>query len=326
MGIKEKSYKLILDQYNRKKHARDRLVINRQQEIYNRLPAYRDLDRQMVETSESFARRYIGSPDASGAHPGDELKSRLEELREKKRKLLVDAGYPADYLSPPFDCPLCSDTGMVDGRMCSCLSRRLSEELYEQSHIKEVLLKENFTQLTYRYYNDAEKDFISGLVSQLKRYAASFGPGSRSLLFLGNTGSGKTFLSNCLSKELLDKGFEVIYFTSYQLFDFIAKNTFGRSFDGDGEYKNLLEDIFSCDFLVIDDLGSEMANSFVSSQLFLILNERHQRKKATLISSNLDLQGINDLYSERCTSRLLGDFNLYHFSGRDMRSLMRGMM
>ena len=129
-------------------------------------------------------------------------------------------------------------------------------------------------------------------------------------------------MSNCLSKELLDAGYSVIYFTAHQLFEYIARRTFSPDRDEE-DASDFLEDIFDCDLLVIDDLGSELSNAFVSSRLFLILNERHLRERSTLISTNLDLQQINDLYSERCTSRLLEDFNFYSFKGRDMRPFMR---
>ena len=71
--------------------------------------------------------------------------------------------------------------------------------------------------------------------------------------------------------------------------------------------------------LIIDDLGTETTNSFVSSQLFQILNERHLQQKATIISTNLPFKQLIDLYSERTFSRITGNFIVFKLEGKDIR-------
>ena len=139
------------------------------------------------------------------------------------------------------------------------------------------------------------------------------------LYFYGDTGIGKTFLSNCIAKELLDRGYSVIYFTAFQLFDILGRDKFGRNENASDAHQN----IFGCDLLIIDDLGTELSNSFTSSQLFLCLNERILRRKSTIISTNLRMNQLADIYSERVLSRISSSYTVMNLFGADIRILKR---
>ena len=135
------------------------------------------------------------------------------------------------------------------------------------------------------------------------------------LYFFGDTGIGKTFLSNCIAKELLDLGHSVIYFTAFQLFDILSKGVFEKDADAIATHQN----IFDCDLLIIDDLGTELSNSFTTSQLFLCLNERILRQKSTIISTNLNMNQVADIYSERVLSRISNSYTIIKLFGDDIR-------
>ena len=135
------------------------------------------------------------------------------------------------------------------------------------------------------------------------------------LYFFGDTGIGKTFLSNCIAKELLDSGHSVIYFTAFQLFDILSKGVFEKDADAIATHQN----IFDCDLLIIDDLGTELSNSFTTSQLFLCLNERILRQKSTIISTNLNMNQVADIYSERVLSRISNSYTIIKLFGDDIR-------
>ena len=111
---------------------------------------------------------------------------------------------------------------------------------------------------------------------------------------------GKTYLTHCIAKELLDRSYFVLYFTAFDLFDLLSKNTFQK----DAESEDMASCIFECDLLIIDDLGTELTNSFISSQLFCCINERILNKKATIISTNLTMEDFLNTYSERTFSRV----------------------
>ena len=97
----------------------------------------------------------------------------------------------------------------------------------------------------------------------------------QNLFLYGSTGVGKTFLSHCIAHDLLESSHCVLYFSAFDLFDRLAQTAFSRKSETDpGE-----EFILDCDLLIIDDLGTELTNSFVSSQLFLCINERIARQE-----------------------------------------------
>ncbi len=164
------------------------------------------------------------------------------------------------------------------------------------------------------------KEIIDICLSFVKSFDKSYD----NLLFYGNPGSGKTFLTNCITKELLDTGHSVIYFTSTELFDTLATYIF-RNNDASEDILQIHEDIFSCDLLVIDDLGTEMTNDFVISQLFLIINERNVRKKSTIISTNLSIGSLSQDYEDRIISRIIGNYRLLNPQIGDLRFRIRKM-
>ena len=135
------------------------------------------------------------------------------------------------------------------------------------------------------------------------------------LFFYGDTGVGKTFLSHCIAKELIDRSYFVLYFSAFDFFNFLAKNTFQR----DHTASDMTEYISSCDLLIIDDLGTELTNSFVSSQLFFCINDRITNRKSTIISTNLTMEDFLATYSERIFSRISSNYTMLKLIGNDIR-------
>ncbi len=321
MALKNSQYEELMRMYERRRfrnlHDRDM----RRDQIYNEIPAISEIDNQMAETSASQAEKVIAGNFAALT----ELKKHLGELRQEKALLLEKAGYPKDYLEMHYTCPDCQDTGYVDGTKCRCFKQAAVDLLYTQSGIKERLEEENFDTLSYDYYSPTElhpkngksvREHMTQVAARCKAYAEHFSKDKGSLLFTGSTGSGKTFMSNCIAKSLLDQGFSVIYLTAAELFDIFSKQTFSRNelpeFDID-QY------ILECDLLIIDDLGTEFPNAFTITKLFYCINERLSRKKGTVISTNLSYRDLADLYSERIASRVISYYQMIDFCGQDIR-------
>ena len=202
--------------------------------------------------------------------------------------------------------------------------------VYSQSNIREILGRENFQTFSYDYYSDDEINPTTGLsaldtvqqaVTECQHFIDDFDNKPKNLFFYGDTGVGKTFLSNCVAKELLEKGYSVIYFTAFQLFDILSKGVFSKDADAIAAHQN----IFDCDLLIIDDLGTEFSNSFTSSQLFLCVNERILRQKSTIISTNLNMNNLVELYSERTLSRISSNYSIIKLFGDDIRIKKRQM-
>ena len=320
MALSNAQYDEIMRGYQERQLASRHLTQKRQELLYTRIPLIKNIDDQIAEISVESARKMLdGDLNALS-----NLKANLATLRAQKSKLLVENGYDDSYLEPVFTCKDCKDTGYINGSKCHCFKQEIINVVYSQSNIKNILAKENFSTFSYEYYSDNDKNPTTGLssldtvrkaVETCQHFINDFENKPKNLFFYGDTGVGKTFLSNCVAKELLERGNSVIYFTAFQLFDILSKGVFDRDADAIAAHQN----IFDCDLLIIDDLGTELSNSFTTSQLFLCVNERILRQKSTIISSNLNPMDIMETYSERTFSRITSNYTIINLFGDDIR-------
>lgn len=320
MALTNSQYDHFMHIYEKRQLDNENRLRERYEEVYAKIPRLRSLDLSISEISVSQARKLL---DGDGAAL-TALKDDLHLLFEEKRLLLEEAGYPKDYLQLVYTCPDCRDTGYVGDQKCHCFKKAIIEFLYTQSNLREVLEKENFDTLSLEYYSSAHIDPLTGrssleametAVRTCREFVEEFPEKGGNLLFYGDTGVGKTFLTHCVARELLERSFSVIYFTASQLFDIFARKQFDRDEEASQDY----EHIYDCDLLIIDDLGTEFSNGFTMSQLFVCLNERLLRKKSTVISTNLSLDDLNTQYSERVFSRITSAYTVLRMTGDDIR-------
>lgn len=278
-------------------------------EVYERVPEIRELD----ESRGATALEIVRSGDLTN------ITDAFAKIRSEKERLLREAGFPADYMEIRYRCPDCKDTGYSDGRKCHCLLARENRVLYAQSNLEKILEKENFGTLDESLYSKPEH--MKKVVTYCRRYVSEYGSDKSTLkknvLFTGSTGTGKTFLCNCIAKELMEKNISVIYLSAIELFDVMAQARVQHT--DDVMINELYERIFECDVLVIDDLGSELTNSLTNSNLFYLLNGRLLSGRATLISTNLNIDELRDEYTERVTSRIISAYDIIPVRGDDIR-------
>ena len=179
-----------------------------------------------------------------------------------------------------------------------------------------MLQKENFQTLSYRYFAGDTLAAYKKTVDVCLAFVDRFDTEYKNLLFTGTVGSGKSFLSNCIAKALLDTSHSVIYFSAIDLFDTLSKNVFDKNKEN---LYSFYDDLYNCDLVIVDDLGTELPNAFVNSYFFALLNERNARSKSTLISTNLNLQEIEMRYSDRTFSRLISGYDICQFTCPDIR-------
>ncbi len=241
-------------------------------------------------------------------------KKALSDLMEKREKLLAKHGYSSDYLADYYECPICKDEGFFDGKPCGCYQKLMLLEACKMSNLGERIEKENFN--TYTPQLHSEQKCMESFVHKAKKYCEKDSSVKQNLLFTGPTGTGKTFLSSCIAKEFLDRGHFVLYYTATKLFNIIDEAKFRRE---DTESAELAEMLTECDLLIIDDLGTEYAFLYPQSRLFDILDTRNVQGKRTVISTNMDLSELNQKYSPRFVSRILGNYEIFVFQGKDLR-------
>lgn len=324
MALKNDQYNQLLREYDTRRFQNKHDLDRRRTEAYAAVPELKEIEDEIVTLSARSGRMAIlGDPGSLM-----ELKAKSFELKARQTELLIEHGYPSDYLNLRYHCCKCKDTGFIGNEKCSCFKQAIADLIYAGSNIKSVLEHENFSTFSFKYYSDDYIDEATGLsplsnmqkiVAGCKSFVRHFDTKHDNLLFLGNTGVGKTFLANCIAKELLDRGYTVVYLTAFRLFEILEKNKFGKNEEAAYTASNQFEYILDCDLLIIDDLGTELNNSFTTSQLYLIINERLLKQKSTIISTNLSLDNLNNNYGERINSRIISNYSIRRIVGEDIR-------
>ena len=317
MALQNFQYDIIMREYSRRQSQVQHDLEERRKEAFIRVPRLLEIDQEVAALSARKARSLLqGKSDTV-----EDLKKDVATLAQERRTLLRSNGFSDDYLEPHYFCPLCQDTGYVDGQKCSCFKKSEVELLYTQSNLKEILKKENFEHFSFDWYSDTMKNEATGLTARetanntARNFVDDFDKRAQNLFLYGSTGVGKTFLSHCIASELLKTAHCVLYFSAFDLFDRLAQTAFSRKSETDPGDDFILD----CDLLIIDDLGTELTNSFVSSQLFLCINERISRRKSTIISTNLKLEDFSATYSERTFSRIASNYQMLKLIGKDIR-------
>lgn len=248
-----------------------------------------------------------------------DLKESIAILKQQKLALLKQASLPDNYLEIPYICSDCQDTGYINGQKCHCFKQQALSLLYDKSNLKEYLDSVDFSMVSDKYYDGEDLIHFQDSYQKSINFINNFKNDYQNLYFYGTVGTGKSFLSSCIAKALMQKGHSVIYFSASGLMDVISNYSFNHKQRDENEAA--YHDIYECDLLIIDDLGTESINDFTISQLFTCLNERSLRKKSVIISTNLSLKELRDYYSERIFSRIVGNFLFCKMTGPDIRKL-----
>lgn len=288
---------------------------------YRKIASFSEATPRIEEINRRLSA--IGAEIAVTALSGDleklcRLQNETTALSAEKSEICKNGGI-TDMV---YDCPLCNDTGYVKGKICNCvhtLVKKLRmEELSREFPIEECRF-ENFD-LNYYPTEDANGGFPRKKMTQLlklcREYTFGFSPvSSPNLLFMGSAGLGKTHLSLAMVYELTEKGFDVIYGSAYNLFSAMENEHFTA------KSQNGYNTAINCDLLVIDDLGSEFVTPYTKTLLYNIVNTRLLAKKPMIINTNLSMAEIENLYTPRIASRLIGNFIAKKFAGRDIRQI-----
>lgn len=325
MGLSNTQHRDIMFRYDQTRMKNQRTLDQRYETLFQEIPEMKQIQNNIMDLSLNQARQELLHPELSQQ---DQMayQHKRQELLAQKTLLLTEHGYPADYLDAIYDCPDCQDTGYLGNQPCHCLRHAITLELYKSSNLINILEEENFETFDESYYNDSEihdnlsltpRENIRRVREVCLDFIKHFDDAYDNLIFYGPTGVGKTFLTHCIAKQLLDTSHTVLYLTSLQLFDILEKNKFNKE---DASTTNeQISYMLQSDLLIIDDLGTELVNSFTASQLFYFIEERHIRQRSTIISTNLSFQELRDRYSERIFSRFTGYYNFLMIVGEDIR-------
>ena len=257
----------------------------------------------------------------------EKIKQDIQALQKEKADLLKQFNFSEDYLDDIYTCPLCRDTGFVEGKRCSCLKQLILKHISENSNLTEFMRKQTFENFDFSLFanqGDASEQTLKIMrvaCDKAIAFADNFDTTHENLLLLGNAGTGKTYLSSCIANRALERGKTVYYQTAYTLFDIFEKVKFSKSDSED--LTEITKYVYDVDLLVIDDLGTEFATQFTLAVFFDIINHRLTTGKSTIISSNLEFESLSDIYSQRITSRFIGDYTIIQTLGKDLRAVIK---
>ncbi|HEX3037762.1 MAG TPA: ATP-binding protein [Oscillospiraceae bacterium] len=293
--------------------------------FYAVYPRAAQIEQTLSTTAITAAKAVLG---------GKDVKEQLTKLKESNLSLqaelkgyLKHAELPEDYIQAHFQCKYCEDTGFIDGQMCDCFKKLLRIEAYKRLNALTPLSLSTFDSFSLKYYPDESekedgippKKQMEGILRYCRNYAESFSNSSSSIIMQGGTGLGKTHLSLAIANAAIDKGFGVIYGSAQNMVTNLERERFSRDDNTDDTNRLLL----GCDLLILDDLGTEFATSFVNAAIYNIVNTRLMAQKPTIISTNLSIHELEQRYTERFVSRVIGSYVCLKFCGKDVRQQKR---
>lgn len=301
---------------------KESLYRERLQTVYAQLPRVREIDIALRKSMVLATQAIFAGDD--GAQEALEDVKKINQGLQKERKDLIRLAFGEDYLDESPICPHCDGLGYIGTQMCSCL-----QELCRQEQKKELTLlkcgQRSFSEFRLDYYPDrvipgstlTHRAIMERTFKDCRCYAESFDAHSPNLLFSGDTGLGKTFLSACIACTVADRGYSVAYESATHLFEKMERAKFADDEAAAEECRRYAE----CDLLIVDDLGTEMAGQFVTTALYTLINDRLLRGRSTIISTNLTAEEMGSRYSPQIVSRLRGNYKRMAFVGDDIRIL-----
>ena len=300
---------------DRQRENREHLAL-----AYAQQPRLREIDKQLRMTMAKAARAVFAGGDAEALMN----QAKEENLAlQREREWILEEQFEPGFLDETPICSVCSGTGYVGSTMCDCLA-----ELCRQEQKKELTFlsagRESFDQFRLDYYSDkptpagySPRVVMEKTYQDCRRYAFGFHMASGNLLFSGNTGLGKTFLSACIARSVADQGYSVVYESAGHLFAALEK----ARFEANEENRRAAAKYTECDLLIVDDLGTELPGQFVTAALYSLINDRLLTGKPTIISTNLNSDEIARRYNPQIASRLRGSYKRVAFVGDDIRLL-----
>ena len=317
MAYNMDSYRLVSERFEQRRRSAEQQAESRRLEVHEKHPEILKIDRALAETAMKLFRTACES-DEGVRERVQELRRENEQLLQERRALLRAFGYAPDYTDIRYTCTLCSDTGFVECRMCRCMRKELTLEGFRCSGLGRLIERQSFENFSLEYYRASAQDYerMQTNLEAAKEFAEQSPPKYANLLLFGGTGLGKTHLSTAIARRVIERGYEVRYETVQSIIDAFAHDQFrsdGKSFEDRGRV------YLEAELLIVDDLGTEMTNSFTVSVLYRLINTRINNGLSTVINTNLEQKEIRARYTDRVASRLFGEYRPILFRGKDVR-------
>lgn len=317
----------ILRDYEQKRKKNEQTILDRKNEMYAKFPVLFEIDKKMRSNAAKVAIVAFENDD-NVEKAIESLKQNHQSLKQLRQNFLIENKYPKTYLEEIYDCPNCKDYGYVGTNLCSCVEKesyiRQKHELTSLSGYRSCDFSafdlNLYSKTPDARYKISPYDNMSRNLKRCMEYAENFDISSGNLLFIGNPGLSKTFLSSCIAKTIANNSNSVVFETCIEILNNFEQKKFA---DFDPAVHQKVKSYSDCDLLIIDDLGTEMVTNFTIPTLYNIINERIIKKKPMIINTNFVLPELSKKYSHAIASRLDGEFTHVFFFGDDVRKILK---
>lgn len=315
MSYSQEVYARATEMLERRKEKATMEAQFRFDEISAKIPELESIQQKLSNIGLSISKVFLFSDDKKA-----DMEKLMEEslkLQEEKKKLLVKYGYDENALNITYHCPDCKDTGFIGSRRCKCHKELLKN--IERENLSKIAPLDDCTFDAFKteYYPDTER--AERIRANCLKYATNFTTNSKSIIFYGGTGLGKTHLSLAIANVAINRGYSVVYGTAQNILNDLQNENFGRT-DNIRYYERA---VLNCDLLIIDDLGTEFKSAYTVAELYNIINSRILAKLPTIISTNSTPQELEEKYDQRVTSRIIGEYAPLVLQGNDIRYIKR---
>ncbi len=323
MSYNKQIFEKAKKEISRRRQTAEEEAKQRRDELITACPEIEEIEQEIAKAGLEAIRAISMGANAQ-EYIGKLAKKNLEQQQQRK-DLLINLGVDEDYLEVKYFCPICEDRGIVDGKRCDCFKSLLKKYAYDELCKCSPVKLSSFNGFRLDFYPD-QPDSMTGIsprsrmeevLNYCRSWADDFDREAPSIIMYGATGLGKTHLSLAMAKSALDKGYGVVYGSTQSLLSKLEREKFGRSEDSGATEKLLLE----CDLLILDDLGAEFSTSFTTSALYNIINTRMMTGLPVIINTNLSFEELEQRYTQRISSRIIGEYTPIEFLGRDIRQL-----
>ncbi|MBQ2968653.1 MAG: ATP-binding protein [Clostridia bacterium] len=318
MGYPKEVYQAVEEQFSSFRFDAENKQITRKKEAFRAVPRLQEIEKELTALGLMLIKKAFTAENTEELM--ENSRKNAEILQAEQQKLLFENGFASDYLEPRYRCSVCQDKGHTDLGYCDCFKDALLKEAFKQSNLPLMMDTQSFDTFRLDVYPEDARENMEDVLKICKNFADSFNENNGESLFLyGGTGLGKTFLSSCIAKAVLEQGHDVFYQPAYKIFRMFESYKFNH--EDKALSKSHIDRIMDAELLIIDDLGAEMVTAYTAEVLFDLINTRTNKRQPTIISTNLDFNDLETVYSQRITSRILGNYIILECTGDDIREL-----
>ena len=322
--IYDEADKIMQDRRNRALKNAD----NRKKRFFQKYPEAQELERQLSHTMTDLIRTMLGNKTNLSVAM-NKVKAENLATQMSLNQIYRKAGITKESLEPHFVCEKCQDKGNIDGKICDCYKQLVKEIAYNQLNKLSPLKLSSFDTFSLHYYSDiktdeeelSEREQMQLYFNKCKSYAENFTKDAKSIIMRGNTGLGKTHLSLVIARKVIERGFGVIYCSAPDILSKLEREQFSRNYNKSEE--SVEDTLKECDLLILDDMGSEFSTNFTKNKIYNLINHRLSCNLPTIISTNFTFKELEQTYSQRLISRIIGEYIVFNFVGRDIRQMKR---